>query len=211
MSKTQSTIARPTDEHLAELYTAQRLGCPDIAKLYQRDAKTVHYWLKRAGIPTRPRGSDPAQWFARGGDPRSFSGTKHSAASRALIAIGSKGRKPYLRDGKHWLHTVPADQNPNWKGGVTPERQEFYRTPEWKAAAKAVWRREDACCQRCKLDWRTVDRASTPTFHIHHVISFAVREQRAVVSNLVLLCRPCHYWAHSNENEQRTFLAERES
>lgn len=209
MSATVSKIPAPTPERLADLYTTQRLGCPEIARMYERDPKTVLYWLRRAGIPTRARGTDPAQWFAKGGgDPRSFSGTKHSAETKAKIAITSKGRMPCLRDGVHWLHTVPADQNPNWKGGATPERQEFYRSAQWKSAVKAVWRRDDACCRNCGLNWRTVDPKSTPTFPIHHIVSFAVRELRAVVDNLVLLCRPCHLWVHSNANTKKLYIKE---
>lgn len=206
MSKTASLIARPSAERLTELYVTQGMGCPEIGRMYERDPKTVHYWLRRASIPTRPRGADQAQWFAKGGDPRSFSGTKHSAETKAKLAIASKGRIPFLRNGQHWLLTVPADQNPNWKGGATPERQEFYRSTEWKRAVRAVWRRANACCERCGLDWRTVDRATTPTFPIHHIVSFAVRELRAAVDNLALLCRPCHLWVHSNANTAGEFI-----
>jgi len=39
-------------------------------------------------------------------------------------------------------------------------------------------------------------------------VSFAVRELRAVVDNLVLLCRPCHLWVHSNANTQKLYLKE---
>lgn len=207
MSATTSIYPRPAPARLAMLYTEMGLGCPDIGWLYDRDPKTVHVWLRSAGIPTRPRGSDPAQWFKRGGgDPRSFSGTKHSDATKKRISVSSKGRTPYLRDGQHWLHTVAPDQNPNWKGGATPERQEFYRSPEWKRAVKSVWKRENGCCQRCALDWRIVDRATTPSFHIHHLVSFATRELRASVENLALLCRPCHYWVHSNANVDGLFI-----
>ena len=212
MSATTSKIPVPTAELLAELYTSQGLGCPEIGRMFERDGSTVRYWLLRAGIPTRKRGTDPAQWFTKGGgDPRSFSGTKHSDETKAKLAIASKDRKPWLRNGVHWLHTVAPDQNPNWNGGSTPERQEFYRTPEWKAAVTAVWRRDDATCQCCGLDWRTVDRAATETFHIHHVVSFAVRELRAVVDNLVLLCRPCHLWVHSNANVDQLLIKQLEN
>lgn len=206
MSKTKSMIARPDEARLRALYIDQGLGCPEIGRMFERDPKTVFYWLRRAAIPTRCRGTDPAQWFVKGGDPRSFSGTKHTAESKVRNGAASVGRKPYLRGGRHWLHTVPADQNPNWKGGATPERQEFYRSAEWKVAVKAVWQRANACCERCGLDWRTVDRKATPTFPIHHIVSFAVRELRAAVDNLALLCRPCHLWVHSTANTGRDFI-----
>jgi hypothetical protein len=210
MSATRSRYARPGAERLASLYTDLGLSCPDIGWLYERDAKTVHHWLRQAGIPTRPRGSDPAQWLTSG-DTRSFSGNKHSAESRARISVASKGRKPYLRNGQHWLHTVPADQNPNWKGGATPERQEFYRSAEWKVACVAVWQRANACCERCGLDWRAVDRSVTPTFHVHHVWSFQIRATRSHPALLVLLCRPCHLFVHSKANVTREFLPQEPS
>jgi hypothetical protein len=204
MPSTHSPYPRPAAKQLAHLYTTLGLSCPDIGWLYERDAKTVHYWLRQAGIPTRGRGTDPAQWL-KPGDPRSFAGTKHSAETKARISASSKGRKPYLRGGQHWLHTVPADQNPNWKGGATPERQEFYRSPEWKAACRAVWVRDNAFCRNCGKDHRVV-RGTEPTFHVHHVWSFQIRETRANPALMVLLCRGCHLWVHSNGNVTRAWL-----
>jgi 5-methylcytosine-specific restriction endonuclease McrA len=112
---------------------------------------------------------------------------------------------PYLRDGKHWLKDAPPEANPRWLGGVTPERQEFYRSAEWKAAVVAVYARSDAKCEHCSLDARTVER-TFGFFDIHHIISFALREFRAEVWNLALLCERCHYWVHSKKNVDRLFL-----
>lgn len=207
MSATKSLYPRPSTEHLGHLYTTLELGCPDIAWLYERDAKTVHYWLRMAGIPTRKRGTNPAVHF-KAGQRSAFAGRKHRPESIAKVRASTvaDGRVPYLRDGQHWLKGATPEQNPNWKGGLTPERQEFYRSQEWKAACRAVWSRANACCERCALDFQIVDRATTPTFHVHHRVSFAVRALRAEPSNLVLLCRPCHYWVHSNENTGHEFI-----
>jgi hypothetical protein len=204
MPRTKSLIPRPTADELRNLYIAQKKGCPEIARLFERDPTTIRNWLVEAGIPTRSRGSDSRQHFKAGHQMRA--GIRHTEESRRKIGEASKGRKPYLRDGEHWLHTVSADQNPNWKGGVTPERQEFYRSQEWKAASRIVWTRANGCCERCGLDWRTVDRKTTPTFHIHHIASFAVKELRAEPTNLALLCRPCHLFVHSKANITREYL-----
>lgn len=207
MPSTKSTLPRPSAEVLRQLYIEQRLGCPDIGRLFQRDPSTVRHWLVAAGIPTRPRGSNERQHF-KAGQRSAFAGRKHGAESIEKIraATIADGRVPYLRDGRHWLADAPAEVNPNWKGGATPERQEFYRTPEWKAACAAVWARDDACCRRCHLDWRTVDRSTTPTFHVHHVFSFQIRATRANPDLLVLLCRPCHLFVHSKANVTREWL-----
>lgn len=205
MSATQSAIPRASSEMLAFLYTDLRWGCPDIGWLYQRDATTVHYWLRGAGIPTRHRGTDARQHFPRGHQLRL--GAKHTPETIEKVRAASlaRGAVPYLRDGKHWLAGAAPENNPNWAGGATPERQEFYRSPEWKAASRAVWVRANACCERCGLDYRTVDREAE-AFHVHHIVPFAVRELRAAVDNLVLLCRPCHLFVHSKANARREFL-----
>jgi hypothetical protein len=207
MSATDSIIPRPAEDFLRALYIDQQLGCPDIGRLFERDAKTVHYWLRQAAIPTRPRGADVRQHF-KAGERSAFAGRKHRPESIAKVKASTiaDGRVPYLRGGKHWLKGESPEANPNWKGGATPERQEFYRTSEWKAACRAVWGRANACCERCSLDWNTVDRKTTPTFHVHHVWSFQIRETRANPALLVLLCRPCHLFVHSNANTTREFL-----
>lgn len=206
MSATKSLIARPAIEVLRRLYVEEGLGCPEIGARYERDGKTVHYWLRCAGIPTRPRGANPRVWFPKG-HTRSF-GRRKDAAEIAKIrdATIARGGVPYLRDGRHWLKGARPDANPNWKGGATPERQAFYRSPEWKAACVVVWHRADARCERCGLDHRTVDRRAGPRFHVHHIVSFVVKALRAEPTNLALLCRPCHLFVHSKANEAREFL-----
>lgn len=207
MSATKSRYARPPVHQLALLYTEMGLTCPDIGWLYERDAKTVHYWLRQAGITTRPRGSNAAVHF-KAGQPSAFKGRTHRPDSIEKVRTASiaRGAVPYLRDGKHWLAGEAPELNPNWKGGATPERQEFYRSPQWKAAVRYVWQRDNACCRNCGKDWRTVDRSSEPTFHIHHVWSFQIVELRANPAILVLLCRACHLWVHSKANTTGAWL-----
>lgn len=204
MPATRSSIPRPPVDVLRALYVSKQLGCPDIGRIYGRDASTIRGWLVSAGIPTRSRGSDPRQHFVPG-QRSAFAGRSHSAESRAKIGAASAGRAWSTGD-DHWLRKVPKEANPNWKGGATPERQEFYRSAAWKGACAAVWQRANACCERCSLDWRTVDRKVTPTFHVHHIVTFAVHALRAEPSNLALLCRPCHLFVHSKANTRREYL-----
>lgn len=206
MSTTKSRYARPDAPTLARLYTDLGLGCPDIGWLYDRDAKTVHWWLRQAGIQTRARGTNPGPQFKPGQQTRL--GIRHTpeAIEKVRAASIARGAVPHLRNGKHWLAGAAPEANPNWKGGATPERQAFYRSPEWKAACTAVWTRDNACCRNCGKDWRTVDRATEPTFHVHHVWSFQIRETRSNPALMVLLCRPCHLWVHSKANTTRAWL-----
>lgn len=206
MSRTKSSVPVPSAAELRRLYVDQGVSMVDIGKACGRDPKTILYWMRQHGIQTRPRGSDARQHFPKG-HKRSVGRVK-SAAEREKIraATIARGGVPYLRNGVHWLTGQPPSANGRWKGGATPERQAFYRSPEWKAACKAVWARADAKCERCGKDHRDRDRRTEPKFHIHHIVSFQVRELRAEPSNLALLCRPCHLFVHSNANGEREFL-----
>ena len=116
-----------------------------------------------------------------------------------------------VRATKHWgakgnanaMYGKTGAENPNWKGGVTPERQAFYCSHEWTSAVGIVWKRAKHRCQRC-------GRHSSPTgdFHIHHIVSFAVPELRCEPTNLALLCPPCHWWVHSKANIEGDFIEE---
>lgn len=119
-----------------------------------------------------------------------------------------------VREIKHWgssgeengMHGRTGEDNPNYKGGVTPERQGLYASQEWKDAAQTVWSRDESTCQRCGDH----QAESDSVFHIHHIVSFCVEELRAEPANLILLCEDCHHWVHSNENSDDEFLATKE-
>jgi 5-methylcytosine-specific restriction endonuclease McrA len=95
-----------------------------------------------------------------------------------------------------------GENNASWLGGVTPQRQSFYRSREWKQAASAVWTRDCATCQRCKRKKIKKD----DKFHIHHIMSFSIKEFRTALSNLVLLCEKCHKFVHSRNNISCEFI-----
>ena len=96
--------------------------------------------------------------------------------------------------------------NPNWKGGITPERQAFHQSREWKSAVKKVWRRDKGICQRCGIKNGGLYRGVA--FHIHHIADFSHKKLRANPDNLVLLCFRCHRWVHSRANKERKWVAE---
>jgi hypothetical protein len=204
--KTEKMLLRLSAADLQRLYVEEGKGCPEIGRIADRDAKTVYGWLREAGIQTRPRGRNVSVQF-KAGQPSAFRGRRHSTESRAKIGAATEARESngFMRDGVHYLKTAAPDENPNWKGGCTPERQTFYRSPEWKLACRIVWNRADACCERCGADYRSADRR-VERFHVHHIISFAVKAFRAAPSNLALLCTACHRFVHSKANANREFL-----
>jgi 5-methylcytosine-specific restriction endonuclease McrA len=110
---------------------------------------------------------------------------------------------------KHWglsgvdnpMWNKKGELNHNWKGGITPERQFFYISQEWKNVCSLIWKRDNATCQRCG-----VKKNTDIPFHIHHIKSFSDKELRADKDNLILVCEICHHWIHSKSNIEGEFL-----
>jgi hypothetical protein len=94
-----------------------------------------------------------------------------------------------------------GELNPRWLGGITPERQSFYISQEWKNVCSEVWKRDKAICQRCGLRKET-----DMPFHIHHIKSFKESKLRADINNLILLCETCHQWIHSKGNKSNDYI-----
>lgn len=205
--------AKPRDasrDELYALYVVQRLTCPMIAKSLSRDPKTIWEWLKHYQIPTRPRGSETASrgYGFQVGKPSAWLGRKHTAESKERFRQLrlADGHVPYLKNGVHHLKGKSGADTPNWRGGVTPARQSFYQSEEWRSACVAVWKRDNAMCRRCAADHRALSQSERGSFHVHHIISFMVVALRAEPTNLVLLCADCHRFVHSRKNTQREFL-----
>jgi hypothetical protein len=191
---------------LRSKYVGDGLDANAIGRLVGRDGKTIWTWLRKFGVPTRPRGRNATTHFKKG-QPAHNKGRPMSACQRELIrqAALADGRVPFDRKIGPPLKGKRGAQVPTWKGGVTPERQVFYSTPEWKAAARLVWTRDNATCRRCGRRNKGRERFA---FDIHHVVSFEFVPLRSEASNLILLCERCHYWAHSNANVNKQFIGE---
>lgn len=114
-----------------------------------------------------------------------------------------------IRKIKHWglsgeqngMFGKNGELNPNWRGGVTPERQLFYASAEWKNIVQVIWKRDKATCQKCS-DKKIEQKA----FHIHHVVPFEVVDFRTDETNLMLVCKNCHDWVHSKKNKNGEYI-----
>lgn len=199
---------KPVDkEWLIQRYVVEELDTTQIAKLVSRDPKSVWNWLVGYGIPTRERGYGSKKHWIKPGAVSWLKGKTLSEEMKKRLSEIAKadGRLPFGPKVGPPYKGKRGAEIPSWKGGVTPERQAFYSSIEWKASVKAVWKRDNATCQKCgrhKGDDRSV------SFDLHHIVSFACVELRSEISNLVLLCEPCHYWVHSSGNVGRLFIKE---
>ena len=158
---------------LTEQYVVLERSTGEIAEEFGVTDAAILFWLKKHGIPRRS-----------------------VASARAIKHWGASGV-----DNPMW--NKRGELNPNWRGGVTADRQAFYTSEEWKSACSTVWKRDDATCCRCGQ--HRTDSLDMP-FHIHHIVSFADKDLRAEPSNLVLLCEACHQFVHSRRNVSREYL-----
>jgi hypothetical protein len=127
---------------------------------------------------------------------------RHGIPRRSIAEV--RRVKHWSMDGaKNGMYGKRGAEVPSWKGGITPERQAFYSSLEWKAAVRAVQERDQNICQRCGVQ---VTGRRRP--HIHHIVRFAVVALRVELSNLVTLCTACHGFVHSRANVAREFVRE---
>jgi transposase-like protein len=214
-------------EWLYQKYVTEGKSTYQIAEIVERNPKQVYEWLKGYGIPMRERKWDTksgAQPFHDGEWLRREYIEKQRSAGEIAEQFGvTDGNVLFFlrrfkierrdiseaRSVKHWgasgednpMYGKRGEDVPNWKGGITPERQAFYSSLEWIEASKEVWARDKGICQRCGEK-----REEKRGMHIHHLVSFAVVELRADPDNLTMLCCDCHYWVHSLRNVDKEFI-----
>lgn len=223
---------KPADKAwLEQKYIKEGLSTYQISKIVNRNPKQVWHWLRGYQIPLRKHEWDTslneeipyhnADWlreqYIDQGRTASEIAVQFNVTDCTIRYFLHRFNIPTrttaeTREKKYWgvngernpMYGRNGEANPRWRGGVSPERQAFYSSIEWTEAVKFVWKRDQGICQRCGAKPH-----SRSQFHIHHIISFAVRELRAEPTNLILLCATCHRWVHSNKNAKRDFIEER--
>jgi 5-methylcytosine-specific restriction protein A len=80
----------------------------------------------------------------------------------------------------------------------------FYKRKDWKRKRRAILRRDNYECQRCK-----VKGGYSKAVTVHHIKHLKDRPDLALIdSNLISLCGPCHNEEHpeklrKNEKKKR--------
>lgn len=158
-------------------------------------------WLYKAYVLERRSAKDIASEFECNENNILYFLNKHNISIRTMSEIRKK-KKWGASGSANGMYGRCGKDNPQWKGGITPERQAFYISEEWKKVRSDVWIRDEANCQRCNI----YKEDYNDNFHIHHIVSFEVVELRAVLSNLILFCKDCHIWVHSKKNVEGMFI-----
>jgi 5-methylcytosine-specific restriction endonuclease McrA len=185
----------------------ERLSVPKIARLAGCGTWKVHNRLRRFGIPRNPVGYNLSSAgtdniMAQPGAVNPFAGKCHTDSTRRRLSQKASVPKPHLRGANNGMSGRTGPSNPNWRGGHTPERQLFYESQEWKNVSRLLRKRDKHVCRRCGRQ-----KTGRKSLHIHHIRSWAeYPDLRTTLSNLVLLCKECHNWVHSNLNTNMEWI-----
>lgn len=113
------------------------------------------------------------------GENNPFYGKKHTTDSLAKI------KNTKIMQGT-WQQY--GDKNPNWNGGLVPERDIFRRRIEFKEWRRKVFERDHFTCQNCG-----VAGCRKHKLNAHHIRPAAkYLELRLEINNGITLCEDCH-------------------
>ena len=119
-------------------------------------------------------------------------GFKWSEKNKSKRIDTIKERKS-LSGEKNGMYGRSKEKNPNWQGGLSYWRKEFYNSIPYKEWQKGVFKRDNYKCQICQTTKR-----GGKILHAHHIKSFAkYPELRLNINNGLTLCNTCHSKVHS--------------
>ena len=154
---------------LYDLYITQKKSSSEIANMFNVTPGAIQFWLRKLDIPRR--GTSEAREVKYWG-----------VAGEANPMFGKSG-----------------ELNPNYKGGIAPERQRLYSSAEWKSLKQLVIERSKGVCERCG--------EPSNQLNIHHVIPLEDGgEILCDKSELAALCPKCHTFVHSKRNVENEYI-----
>lgn len=106
-------------EFLINLYINEKKSCTDIAKMFNRTAGNISYFLHKFNIPLR-----------------------NTSETRKVKHWGMCGKTNPMSGRR-------GDKHHNWNGGHSAERQKYYSRYEWKVLKQTSLKRDCYKCQRC--------------------------------------------------------------
>jgi len=131
------------------------------------------------------------EWHRNNPDKNPRLGTHLSPAHKERL------RQCRIEEGKNGNGSFYGANNPNWKGGITPEIQIARNLTAYKRWRTAVFDRDNYTCRRCGDD-------RGGNLHAHHIKKFAdFPELRYEVYNGETLCFDCHAKEHDVPNSYR--------
>lgn len=117
--------------------------------------------------------------------------------SNTTKSCGCLRKENYSKLGKQIIGKWIGENHPNWKGGISSERQLFNSSKNAKEWRISVFERDAYTCQKCgQIGYK---------LNAHHIIPFAVnKELRLDLNNGITLCESCHRIEHKINGKPKT-------
>ena len=124
--------------------------------------------------------------------------TEEAKRKMSLAAIGNKkflGKTHTPEVRKRMSESKKGQNNPCWKGGITPQNKLIRSSVEYRLWRESVLQRDGYNCIWC---------GSNKNLHADHIKSFAdYPELRFAIDNGRTLCEPCHSKTDNYKSKQR--------
>jgi 5-methylcytosine-specific restriction endonuclease McrA len=204
---------------LRQRYHEEGMTQAEIAEECGVSPRAIRDWMKRHEIPRREMEGEnhplygqerdesvkksisetltdreyPEKWRER--LSQELRGNEIPETVRARISESLTGMTRPEETRQKMSQSTRGEANPQWEGGVDP-----YYGPGWSMARRKA-RERDEVCQNCGAT------TETARLEVHHIIPLRLFEQSESaerseahdLSNLVLLCRPCHMRAEHGD------------
>lgn len=181
ISKSRQHGSYISKSEIIELYLNKELSTRQIAKQYgYNDHKKILRLLKKHNIPIRDRleytkkrkkilSKKRSKWLLE--NPNSNPMKNLESIEKLKKTLKETG----IRRGEN---------NPAWKGGVTPENMRIRRSSEMEVWRNIVFERDGYKCQICE---------SNINIEANHIKKFSTHKQlRTEPTNGITLCKNCH-------------------
>jgi predicted DNA-binding antitoxin AbrB/MazE fold protein/ribosomal protein L32 len=122
---------------------------------------------------------------------RYWLGKKLSKEHRLKVSLASKGQRRSPKT-EFTSERTKGEKNPNWKGGISSEKEIERKSKQWKEWRTKVYARDKYTCQKCNIKGKIL--------HPHHIKYRDTNpELKFDVDNGRTLCIPCHRKTHIEE------------
>jgi predicted restriction endonuclease len=118
---------------------------------------------------------------------------EHRAKLSAATTRNRTGKRHSEKTKEKLSEAKKGENNPMWKGGITPENKRLRQSATFRRWREAVFMRDNWTCQICGI-------RGGVKLHPHHIKEFAIYpELRFDVDNGITLCADCHSKIHGQK------------
>lgn len=158
----------------------------DTAKEFDVVLSSIYNFLKKSGVKLRSRSE--ANKIAC--TPERNQKIRESRTGQPSPAKGKKWKLNYRKTSPK----IVGENNPNWKGGITPVHALIRTSAEYKQWRTAVYRRDNWTCVFCRVKCTGAKaKRGEVIIHADHIKPFAeFPELRFDITNGRTLCDKCH-------------------